>query len=37
KDIEDVLNGIIMLTDQSTSPFLNQTNNKIADELMNTI
>ncbi|CAF3346668.1 unnamed protein product [Rotaria sp. Silwood2] len=37
KDIEDVLNGIVMLADQSTSPFSDQTDNKIADELMSTI
>ncbi|CAF5017504.1 unnamed protein product [Rotaria sp. Silwood1] len=35
KDIEDVLNGIVMLTDQSTSSFSDQINNKIANELMN--
>ncbi|CAF1409408.1 unnamed protein product [Rotaria sp. Silwood1] len=34
KDIEDVLNGIVMLTDQSTSSFSDQINNKIANELM---
>ncbi|CAF1526836.1 unnamed protein product, partial [Rotaria sp. Silwood1] len=35
KDIEDVVNGIVMLTDQSTSSFSDQTDNKIANELMN--
>ncbi|CAF5159215.1 unnamed protein product, partial [Rotaria sp. Silwood1] len=33
--IEDVVNGIVMLTDQSTSSFSDQTDNKIANELMN--
>jgi hypothetical protein len=35
--MEDVLNGTVMLTDPSTSPLAEQSNNKITDELINTI
>ena len=37
RDVEDVLNGIAMLDDQSTSPQINATNNRITDEVISTI
>ena len=37
RDVEDVLNGIALLDDQSASPLTSGTNNRITDEVINTL
>lgn len=35
--MEDVLNGTIILSNQSSSPFINEFDSKIVDEVINTV